>query len=167
LNIYFAKARANTHNLLLEETYVSLKVPKVSSAQSAGIDFSAPYDFSLLPGKSISIATGFHVVIPKGFAGLIYPRSGISIKYGIINLAGLIDSDYRGEIIITLARPGTLESDVYSAGVVWKVHKGERFAQMAIVGAPVKFLNEIPLDELLGNNKTDRGEGGHGSTGLE
>lgn len=160
LPILFARTAIDTRNLLLVDGYHPPKEPRLGSADAAGIDFYAPYDFFLRAGQTVSIKTGFHMVIPYGHCGLIYPRSGSSVKHQIINLAGLIDSDYRGEIIISLKNV----SENWDDSEAWFVKEGERFAQMAIVACPEKALHEIALDDLLGNT-TERGEGGHGSTG--
>lgn len=101
------------------------------------------------------VHTGLHMAIPEGYMGLVVPRSGISLKHGIqvMNTPGIIDSGYRGEIMIGLVNHGN---------EVFHINKDERVAQLIIVPfqAPV-FLSVDTLGE------TERGDGGFGSTGIK
>ena len=108
---------------------------------------------TILPGQTAFIPTGFAMAVPKNCAGLIYARSGMACKRGLApaNKVGVIDSDYRGEIIVALHNHGTVERTV--------VH-GERIAQMVIT--PVLTLAYEIAESL---EETARGEGGFGSTG--
>lgn len=131
------------------------KLPTYGSAEAAGADLYACLDgdVTILPGQTAFIPTGFAMAVPRGCAGLIYARSGMACKRGLApaNKVGVIDSDYRGEIIVALHNHGTEERTV--------VH-GERIAQMVIT--PVL----TPAYEIVESlEKTARGEGGFGSTG--
>lgn len=101
------------------------------------------------------VHTGLHMAIPKGYMGIIVPRSGLALKHGIqvMNTPGIIDSGYRGEIMIGLVNHGN---------EVFHVNKDDRVAQLIIVPfqAPV-FLSVDTLGE------TERGNGGFGSTGIQ
>lgn len=131
------------------------KLPTYGSAEAAGADLYAclENDVTIQPGETAFIPTGFAMAVPKGCAGLIYARSGMACKRCLApaNKVGVIDSDYRGEIIVALHNHGA-EPRI--------VGNHERIAQMIItpVLTPAYELAES-LDE------TDRGEGRFGSTG--
>ncbi len=133
----------------------SAKIPTYGTEFSAGADIYAllENDIEIKPNETVMIKTGLQMEIPEGYAGFIYPRSGISVKRGLApaNKVGVIDSDYRGEIMVALHN----HSDV-----IQKVEKGERIAQLII--APyihVSFEEAETLDDTV------RGDGGFGSTG--
>ena len=130
-------------------------LPTYGSAEAAGADLYACMDESVTiqPGKTAFIPTGIAMEVPKGCAGLIYARSGLACKHGLApaNKVGVIDSDYRGEIIVALHNHGQ-ESKV--------VLPGERIAQMVIT--PVITPEYVCVDSL---SDTDRGQSGFGSTG--
>ena len=126
-------------------------LPKRGSEHAAGLDLyaSAP---GVIPAQGFgSINTGVAVAIPQGYYARIAPRSGLSVKKGIFTLAGVVDSDYRGEIICVLANQSNED---------FEVAIGDRIAQMVIESIilpdPV-FVEELP--------DTERGGGGFGSTG--
>lgn len=100
--------------------------------------------------------TGLAMVIPEGYFGAIYPRSGISVKKGLrlANCTAVIDSDYRGEIMIALHN---------DSGQVQFVKKGDRVAQMVFQ----PYANDILFEDVREGelSETDRGTGGFGSTG--
>jgi len=127
-------------------------LPTRGSDYSAGLDlaYCGP-DFELFPGIDHTFNTGVACAIPESFYGQIAPRSGPAIRYAIDTLAGIIDSDYRGEICVLLINHGHRP---------WKVHNGMRIAQMII--KPVLLADAEWVDDL---DETDRGEGGFGSTG--
>ena len=122
---------------------------------SVGFDIAACLDapVSILPGETCMIGSGFAIALKLGYAAFIYARSGLGIKNGIVpaNCVGVIDSDYRGEIMVglknTSAKPFT-------------VRHGDRIAQMVIARCELPKLVECEkLDE------TQRGGSGFGSTG--
>ena len=134
------------------------KLPCFGSAFAAGADLCACVEtpaVSLLPGETKLIPTGLAMEIPEGFVGLIYARSGIACKRGLApaNKVGVIDSDYRGEILVALHN----HSDAPQ-----QIENGERIAQ--IVLTPYLAVDYVQTD-LLGS--TDRGSGGFGSTGTK
>ncbi len=102
-------------------------------------------------GQHKMIHTGIAMAIPKGYYGQIAPRSGLAFKYGMDILAGVIDSDYRGEISVILGN-GDVE-DV-------RINHGDRIAQLLILAYLPCYVYEV--GELV---DTERGEGGFGSTG--
>ena len=133
----------------------SSKSPTYASVEAAGADIFADIDknIEILPHQTVFIPSGFAIEIPVGYAGFVYPRSGLSSKRGLApaNKVGIIDSDYRGEVMIALHYHGSEPASV---------SPGERIAQLII--APVYTPGFTVCDEL---SDTDRGEGGFGSTG--
>ena len=131
------------------------RLPAYGSAEAAGADLYAclEADVTILPGQTAFIPTGFAMAVPKGCAGLIYARSGMACKRDLApaNKVGVIDSDYRGEIIVALHNHGSEARTV--------AH-GERIAQMIIT--PVLTPGYAIAESL---DETDRGEGRFGSTG--
>lgn len=131
------------------------KLPCRATADSAGADLCACIndDIALMPGERRLIPTGIAVAVPTGFGGFVFPRSGLSSKFGVslANCVGVIDSDYRGEVKVPVINHS---SEPYT------VKAGERIAQLVIM--PVDLCEYGFSDEL---DKTERGEGGFGSTG--
>ena len=130
------------------------KLPAYGSAYAAGADlYSDEGAFTVAPGETHLTHTGLSIEIPEGYGGFIYARSGLATKRGLApaNKVGVIDADYRGEIMVSLHnhsdRPQTVEA-------------GERVAQLVI--APFLKAEFEEADEL---SETVRGEGGFGSTG--
>ena len=130
-------------------------VPTYGSAFSAGADLYAceAEAVTIAPGETRLIHTGLSVEIPEGFAGLIYARSGLATKKGLApaNKVGVVDADYRGEVMVALHNHSSLTQTV---------DKGERVAQLVI--APFLKADFVVADTL---SDTVRGEGGFGSTG--
>ncbi len=131
-------------------------VPSYGSPYAAGADLYALTNGEVItvkPHETVFIHTGIAMEIPIGFAGLIYARSGTACKRGLApaNKVGVVDSDYRGEIMVALHN---------HFEVAQTVEDGERIAQMVI--APYLTADFIEADTLA---DTDRGEGGFGSTG--
>ena len=129
-------------------------VPTYGSDCAAGADlYSCEGELSFFPGETKLVHTGIAMEIPNGYVGLIYARSGIATKRGLApaNKVGVIDSDYRGEIMVALHN--------HSENTV-KIEDKERIAQIVIT--PYLTVNFIESDEL---DDTRRGAGGFGSTG--
>ena len=131
------------------------KLPTYGSVEAAGADLYACLDapVTVEPGKTAFVPTGFAMEVPKGCAGLIYARSGLACKRGLApaNKVGVIDSDYRGEVIVAIHNHSHIAQTVES---------GERIAQLVIT--PVFTPGFCQVDEL---DDTTRGAGGFGSTG--
>lgn len=130
-------------------------MPTYGSAEAAGADLYACLDKPIVvyPGESVFVPTGLAMELPKGYAGLIYARSGLACKRGLApaNKVGVVDSDYRGEFMIVLHNHGTTEQTI---------QHGERIAQLVIT--PVFTPGFVESDEL---SDTERSGGGFGSTG--
>lgn len=107
----------------------------------------------ILPGHNELVGTGVRVAIPEGFAGFVHSRSGLAAKHQIIvlNSPGVVDSDYRGEVMVNLHNAGR---------VPFEVEEGDRIAQLIVQRVELTTFTTV---EVL--DTTERGEGGHGSTG--
>ena len=132
------------------------KVPQRATGGSAGLDLCACIDapLTLGSGETALIPTGVAIALPTAeYGAFVFPRSGIAIKHGIglLNSVGVIDSDYRGEIMV-----GVINQVKES----YTIEPGERIAQMVIM--PVSTMPVVEVDEL---DETSRGAGGFGSTG--
>ncbi len=132
-------------------------IPKYATKSSAGADLYALCDGDIIikPGETYLVHTGVSMEIPEGLAGFIFARSGLATKSGLApaNKVGVIDSDYRGEIMVSLHNHSDKEQ-IISAG--------ERIAQ--IVFMPYAVADFVIYGEL---SDTSRGEGGFGSTGTK
>lgn len=132
------------------------KLPTYGSKEAAGADLYACLDgpVSIAPGETRAIPTGIALEVPKGCAGLVYARSGMACKRGLApaNKVGVVDSDYRGEILVMLHNHGSEAQTITP---------GDRVAQMLITPVITPPYTAVP--EL---DATDRGSGGFGSTGI-
>jgi dUTP pyrophosphatase len=120
----------------------------------AGLDLVACERHELGPGERALVGTGIAVAIPAGHAGLVTPRSGLAAEHGItiVNTPGLVDSGYRGEVLVVL-----LNTDREQA---FTVEPGMRIAQLVVM--PVPALEPVEVEELP---ETERGARGYGSSG--
>lgn len=130
------------------------EIPVYSREGDAALDLKALCDLEIAPGERKMVSTGIALAIPEGYCGLVLPRSGNAIKNGITlpNAPGLLDSNYRGEVLVPLINHDKEKTFV--------IHKGDRFAQLLIIECPKVSLTEV--DEL---DETNRGEAGFGSSG--
>jgi len=119
----------------------------------AGADVSSSQDITVPPRGSCIISTGLHLAIPNGCVGLLWSRSGLSVKHNLEVGAGCIDSGYRGEVKVHLYN----HSDVS-----YSVHKGDRIAQLITI--PINLNEYIQVESL---DDTERGNEGFGSTGVK
>ena len=133
------------------------QIPEYATPQSAGMDLRANIDKPILL-KSLDralIPTGLHIALPEGYEAQIRPRSGLALKKGVtcLNTPGTIDADYRGEIGVILINLSHED---------FVVNPGERIAQM-IIG---KF-DQVEWEVVEELDKTERGDGGYGHTGVK
>lgn len=130
-------------------------VPTYGSEFSAGADLYAVLDDEIVikPGETVLVRTGIAMEIPIGYAGLIYARSGLATKMGLApaNKVGVIDADYRGEIMVSLYNQSSSNRTISN---------GERIAQLVITP-----LYKASFEEVSTLSETVRGAGGFGSTG--
>lgn len=137
----------------------SAVIPSRGSDCAAGLDLYAKITTGaravrIPAGQTVKVGTGIAMEIPEGYLGAVYARSGLATKQGLrpANCVGVIDADYRGEIIVALHNDSTKCATV---------RDGDRIAQLVITPYLVVQLNEV--DEL---SETERGDGGFGSTGV-
>jgi len=132
-------------------------LPTYGSKSAAGADLYAAIEepIAIGAGETAFVGTGLAMEIPEGYGGFIYARSGLACKKGLApaNKVGVIDSDYRGEVIVALHN----HSDMVKV-----VEPGERIAQLVV--APYLRCEFEEADDL---SETERGEGGFGSTGTK
>ena len=133
-------------------------MPTYATAGSAGLDLRACVDESIQiePGQTVLVKTGLAIYIKDtAFAGLILPSSGLGHKHGIVlgNLVGLIDSDYQGELMVSVWN---------RSQTTFSLEPGERLAQYVLV--PVVQAEFEQVDEFVA---TERGAGGFGHTGQQ
>jgi dUTP pyrophosphatase len=121
----------------------------------AGLDLAACEGHVLGPGERTVVGTGLAIEIPEGYAGFVQPRSGLAARHGItiVNSPGLVDSGYRGEVMVVLLNTDRTET--------FRVEPGMRIAQLVILPVPQTDLVEV---EALAESA--RGERGHGSSGV-
>ena len=130
------------------------RIPTYGTDYSAGADlYNLDTALEIAPGATVLVHTGIALEIPEGYCGLIFARSGLAAKRGLApaNKVGVIDADYRGEIMVALHN---------HSGEFAIVEAGERVAQLAVV--PFLKAEFCECSEL---SDTVRGEGGFGSTG--
>lgn len=142
-------------NVNIKKLNKNATIPTYGTSHSAGADLYALLDSTttIEPGETVFIKTGLSLEIPEGYAGLIYARSGLSCKTGLApaNKVGVIDSDYRGEIMVALHNHSLKSASI---------ENGERIAQLVITPYIKAIFNETSdLEDTL------RGENGFGSTG--
>lgn len=137
--------------LKVKRIHPDAKIPVFGHPGDAGMDLFAVVDRDLGPGQVFAVPTGIQVAIPAGFVGLIWDKSGISLK-GVHRLAGVVDAGYRGEVQVVMINLGEGP---------FPIRKGMKIAQMLV--QPVAAVAVIDSDTL---DDTPRGEGGFGSTGL-
>lgn len=126
-------------------------LPEYASPGAAGADLRASEAIEIAPGGRAAVPTGVRLQIPPGHVGLVWPRSGLAVRHGIDTLAGVIDSDYRGEVRVVLVNHGQEP---------FRVAPGDRVAQLLVQRvARAAFTAAAQIDG------TDRGGGGFGSTG--
>lgn len=128
-------------------------IPTKGSNAAAGVDLYAPRALVIHPGSNGVINTGLAIEIPNGYFGAIFARSGMATRKGLrpANCVGVIDSDYRGEIIVVLHN---------DTDIIRPVQEGDRIAQLVIL--PYEKIEFSEVEELT---DTERADGGFGSTG--
>ena len=141
----------------VKKTFEGATIPTSGSQYAAGYDLYAHVEggsTAIPAGKTEKIGTGICMEIPEGYFGAVFARSGLATKRGLrpANCVGVIDSDYRGEIIVALHN----DSDMWET-----INNGDRIAQLVIM--PYLSTEFVEVDEL---GDTERGDCGFGSTGV-
>ena len=143
-------------NIKVKKLCKQAVLPHRATSDSAGADLCAclTEPVTIEPNHTVMIGTGLAIEVPSGYAALVYGRSGLGVKHNITpaNCVGVVDADYRGEMMVGLKN---------SSDKAFIVNPGDRIAQMVI--APVVMSVFEEAEEL---SDTDRGTGGFGSTGI-
>jgi dUTP pyrophosphatase len=137
--------------LRVKRIHPEAKLPVYGHPGDAGLDIFSVVDRDLAPGEVFAVPTGIQIAVPAGHAGLVWDKSGLSLK-GVHRLAGVIDEGFRGEVQVVLINLGSAP---------FAVRKGMKIAQLLV--QPVSAVRVIESDTL---DDTARGQGGFGSTGL-
>lgn len=137
--------------LKVKKIHPEAKLPNYVHPHDAGMDLFALEEVKVKPGEIARIRSGVAMEIPEGYVGLCWDKSGLSMKNGIKVLAGVIDSGFRGELVMGVINLGKEE---------YVFEKGHKVMQMLL--QPVEIVDIIETEEL---SETSRGEGGFGSTG--
>jgi dUTP pyrophosphatase len=140
-----------TDELKFLRLHPAAKLPTRGSREAAGLDLYAIETATLEPRARAAVRTGLAVAIPRGFYGRVAPRSGLAVNYGLDVLAGVIDSDYRGELVCAIVNHGR---------EAFTLEAGQRVAQLIIEA--IITPDAVWADAL---DETARGAGGFGSTG--
>ena len=142
-------------NVNIKKLNPNATIPTYGSEYAAGADLYACIEeaITIAPGETVLVKTGLAMELPIGYAGLIYARSGLASKRGLApaNKVGVIDSDYRGEVMVALHN---------HSNIAQSIEPNERIAQLVITPYIKGIFSEA--DDL---SDTVRGEGGFGSTG--
>lgn len=129
------------------------KMPTKAHDTDAGFDLFTPFEFELEHGDSIIIDTGVHVLIPRGYVGMLKSKSGLNCNFGIIN-EGVVDAGYTGSIKVKLYNIGRFEHCRH-------FEAGDKISQLVIMPIPDVDLVEVKDFGI----ETERGNNGFGSTG--
>ena len=125
--------------------------PVYAKHADAGFDLYARERTVLAPGVQTAVPSGIALAIPEGYVGLIWDKSGLSIKYGLKTLGGVVDAGYRGEVMIGMINLSQHE---------YIFEKGDKVAQMLI-----QKVEQAVFEEARELGETERGETGFGSSG--
>ena len=140
-------------NIKIKRLNENAILPEKQHDSDAGYDLYSIEEIILKPNQIYKVKTGIAIQIPNNYGGLVLPRSGLSSKYGIslINTPGLIDSGYRGELLIPLINHSSNE---------YTINKTERVAQLILLEIP-----EVKIEVTSDLDESDRDSKGFGSTG--
>jgi dUTP pyrophosphatase len=129
-------------------------LPAYALPGDAGADIVSAVDITLGPGERAVVPTGLAIALPMGYAAFVHPRSGLAARagLGLVNAPGTIDAGFRGEIKVILIN--------HDRSTPIQLHRGERIAQLVI-----QRVEYAAFVEVLALDDTERGTGGHGSTG--
>jgi dUTP pyrophosphatase len=139
--------------LQIQRIHPDAKLPSYAYEGDAGMDLYSVEDTTITPGEKVLVATGLKLAVPAGHGGFVWDKSGIATKYHIKTMAGVVDSNYRGELKVALTNLGAEPYDV---------KRGEKVAQLVIKPVATPEIEEV--DEIEANDV--RGEKGFGSSGM-
>jgi dUTP pyrophosphatase len=140
-----------SEQLKFRKLHPQAQLPVRGSREAAGVDLRSIETLRIPARGRAVVRTGLSVAIPRGFYGRVAPRSGLAVKHGLDVLAGVIDSDYRGEILCALINHGDEP---------FEIEAGMRIAQLVVES--IALMEPVWSEDL---SETERGCGGFGSTG--
>lgn len=137
----------------IKKLYPDAILPTYAKEGDAGADLYSNEDVILYPGQRALVKTGISISMPNSYVGLVHPRSGMAAKFGVTvtNAPGTVDSGYRGEVMVNLINHG-IEP--------FYITKGDRIAQIVF-----QQFSRANFEEVDSLDDSERGSGGHGSTG--
>lgn len=139
--------------IFIQKIDSSAKLPLYAYEGDAGMDLFSCHNCEIKPGEKALISTGLKIAVPQGHAGFIWDKSGIATKHHIKTMAGVLDSNYRGELFVVLTNLGKK---------AYQINRGEKIAQLII--KPIVRADIIEVEKL---DETIRGEKGFGSSGMK
>jgi dUTP pyrophosphatase len=144
---------ANALDVIVRRLDPGVPLPSYAHPGDAGADVVTTTDVTVQPGERVVVGTGIAIALPEGYAAFVHPRSGLATRgLGIQNAPGTVDAGYRGEIKVILVNHDRHEAVA--------LRRGDRIAQLVIQRVERAAFREV--DDLP---TSDRGQGGHGSTG--
>ena len=138
--------------IFAKKLYPEAKLPNFAHPGDAGMELYAVAELTLKPGERVSVPTGIAMALPEGYVALVWDKSGVSHKFGVKVLGGVIDSGYRGEYLVGLVNLGQ-ES--------FEIKVGQKIAQLLI-----QKVEHPEVEEVAELAETSRGDGRFGSTGV-
>ena len=137
--------------LRIQRLNLDAKIPISPYKGNAGMDVFSVEEVDIPAGEKIAVKTGLKLAIPEGYAGFVWDKSGLALKHHLKTMAGVIDSNYRGELMVVLTNLGKEP---------YHVEKGSKIAQLIIT--PVASPE---IEEGIVADDTERGTAGFGSSG--
>lgn len=143
-----------TAEVLLVRLDPELPIPRYAHPGDAGVDLRARTSVQIAPGSRAVVPTGIAIALPRGYAGLVVPRSGLARDHGVgmVNAPGLIDAGYRGEVSVLLIN--------HDASTSLLLERGDRIGQLVVL--PIPEVRFVEVESLPGSQ---RGSAGFGSSG--
>jgi dUTP pyrophosphatase len=138
--------------LLIKKLVAHAVAPMRATSDSAGYDLTSAVDATIPPNRRLAVSTGIAIGLPEGTYGRIAPRSGLAFKHGVDVFAGVIDRDYRGQVLAILYNSGDQP---------FVIKTGDRIAQLIL-----EVIKTPDVAIVLDIDDTERGSGGFGSTGV-
>ena len=142
----------NKVKIKIKKLHKDAVIPHYNHDGDAGMDLYSVEDVILWPNEPVAVSTGISVELPKGYVALVWDKSGLSLKEGIKTMAGVMDSNYRGEYKIVLMN---------TTNQYYYIDKGDKIAQLLI-----QPIIQAEVEEVKELSETSRGSGGFGSTGM-
>jgi dUTP pyrophosphatase len=136
----------------IQKLDLNATIPSYAHPGDAGMDIYSNEDATIAPGERSAVKTGIAMAVPEGYVALVWDKSGRALKEGLTTMAGVVDSGYRGEVMIVMLNTSTSDAEI---------KKGQKLAQILV--QPVASPELVEVESL---DESSRGTGGFGSTGL-